>query len=248
MADLRAEGFISEWAFDPNEVPEARALQGYLGNTTRTSNEVRDDGAGTAIVVPVSWWRLYSTLSLGEYIEFPESDVLFHRKITVASGAPSSELAEAATQAQQTAQNLRAAIAAAANHPQIAADALRAAIEASSMSGAAPVDTAMTAAMAAARKLAAGDNQGVLDEASTVAEALEATAATVKAAGRSPGITRTIVWMRSTANIVHVRRNALELQGAFLQGSISGAPQANVLPVDVSAFDPGGAFSSKGPC
>lgn len=248
MSALMPEGFISAWGFSPDSVPEARALQGYLGNSTRLSNEVRDDGAGNAIFVQVDWWRLYSTLSLDEYIEFPETDVLFNRKITVASGAPTDEVAQAATAAQNTAQQLRAAIAAATNHGQIATNALTAAFEASSLSGAAPVETAMAAAMAAARALDAGNNQDVLDQASIVAEALEATARTVDAASRGPGLTRTIVWLSSTANVVHVRRNALELQGAFLQGGLSGAPQAGALPIDISAFDPGGGFSSKGPC
>jgi hypothetical protein len=49
---------------DPNAVPDARVLTGFLGEASRTDDQGQ------------RWWRLYLTLQLNNYLEFPKGAVV----------------------------------------------------------------------------------------------------------------------------------------------------------------------------
>ena len=120
MVDLQTERFIADWGFPPAEVPVVRALQGYLGDSPRTSQEIADDGTGNIANTTVSWWRLYSSLDLDEFYEFPESSVVNALKIVVSRGATTSGQANIPNIARQAAVDARNAAANASSNPSAA--------------------------------------------------------------------------------------------------------------------------------
>jgi hypothetical protein len=61
---MNEDELIKNLVPDPSQVLDVRMLSGFLGRSSRQG-----------------YWRLYLTLELNEYIEFPEGDVVHHQRL-----------------------------------------------------------------------------------------------------------------------------------------------------------------------